>query len=294
MLRSISFALVLVLVVACASTKADEGRDAALSVKGAQFYRADMPAGGPGPKIVSVTAATAARAGSVDEAVTGELGPTANAVAIGLAGDVGYWIVPAKVPSSTTPGAPTFDAELALALSAPVGPQQLVFRAVDAAGTFGPALGRTLAVEGRLTPTGRFVVSLTWSNQADLDLHVVLPSGLEIFKRNRTEYQRSFATGAAAAGPIDGGVLDRDSNANCAFDGVQAEDVVWAEAPPKGHYVVRVDTSSLCGEASAAWRLEALLDGSLVGAAQGLATDADLRFPHDRGGGVLALEVDVP
>ena len=92
----------------------------------------------------------------------------------------------------------------------------------------------------------------------------------------------------------DGGVLDRDSNAQCVQDGARAEDVVWANEPPHGHYVVRVDASSMCGEAASRWKVEALYRGARLGAAQGTATESDTRFPHERGGGVLALELDVP
>jgi len=42
----------------------------------------------------------------------------------------------------------------------------------------------------------RFIISLDWNNAADLDLHVVIPNGVEIFNRNPTEYQRpSVSTG---------------------------------------------------------------------------------------------------
>ena len=50
----------------------------------------------------------------------------------------------------------------------------------------------------------------------------------------------------------------------------------------------------MCGGTSANWRLEAVLDGKRLGSASGTATETDLRFAHDRGAGVLALEIDVP
>jgi hypothetical protein len=127
-------------------------------------------------------------------------------------------------------------------------------------------------------------------------LHVVLPSGIEIFKRNRTEDERPPPSAGPAPpnAPTDGGVLDRDSNEMCVSDGQRAENVYWTEPPPKGHYVVRVDTFSLCGAPSSPWRVEALLDGQRIGAAQGTSTEMDARFEHNRGAGVLALELDVP
>ena len=72
------------------------------------------------------------------------------------------------------------------------------------------------------------------------------------------------------------------------------ENVDYADKPPSGHYVVRVDTFSLCKTIGASWRVEAFLEGASLGAAQGSSTDFDTRFSHDRGAGVLALELDVP
>jgi hypothetical protein len=284
------------LAISCAATRADEGRDALIQIEGAQFRREAMPVAESGPKVVSASLATRARSGTIDQSCSGELESAATAVGIGLVGDVGYWVLPAGIPLSAAPTLPTFAAVLRLAERLEPGPHQLAFRAVDGAGSFGPATLRPLEITSPQKPTGRLVISLSWDNQADLDLHVVLPSGIEIFKRNRTEYQRP----PASAGPVppnaptDGGVLDRDSNAMCVQDGQRSENVVWTEAPPKGHYVVRVDTFSLCGAPSSHWRVEALLDGNRIGAAQGTSTDIDTRFEHNRGSGVLALELDVP
>ncbi|MBX3221193.1 MAG: hypothetical protein KF795_11790 [Labilithrix sp.] len=281
---------------ACDGTRADEGLDAMLRVDGAQFFRKAMPAGEDGPKVLSATVVSRARAGVVAQACAGDLERPATAVAIGLSSDVGYWIVPAGLPLAAAPTSPTFEAVLGLAGSVPPGDYEVVIRAVDAAGRFGPKAARPLTIGPSLRPEGRFVISLSWGNQADLDLHVVLPNGVEIFKRNRTEYQRP----PPSAGPVDpnaptdGGFLDRDSNAMCVQDGARGENVVWTERPQPGRYVVRVDTFSLCGAPSAPWRVEAFLEGTRIGAAAGTGTEIDARFEHNRGGGVLALELDVP
>lgn len=291
--------LVCVAIVACTRTTADEGRDASLQVSSdrAQFFRGSLPDGTDGPKVVSASMSTLAHQNAIDHAITGELEPSATAIAVTLAGDLGYWVVPAKIPLSAAPTSPTFDVVFGLSRAVSLGRHDVIVRAVDGEGRFGAPVTRPLDVgAARTTPAGRFVISLSWSNEADLDLHVVLPSGLEIFKRNRTEYQRP----PPSAGPVppnaptDGGVLDRDSNAQCVDDGAHAEDVVWTEPPPRGHYTIRVDTFNLCGTPSSYWRVEAILDGVRLGASQGTSTDADLRFDHDRGAGVLALEVDVP
>ncbi|MCW5837734.1 MAG: hypothetical protein KIS78_35400 [Labilithrix sp.] len=298
-MRRLAVALVApawIALAACEGTRADEGRDATLRVDGAQFFRRAMPEEDDGPAVLSATVVSRARAGVVERACAGELERAATAIAIGLSSDVGYWVLPAGIPLASAPSSPTFDAVLGLSGSARPGRYDVVLRAVDATGRFGPATTRPLEVVPAARPAGRFVISLSWQNEADLDLHVVLPSGLEIFKRNRTEYQRP----PPSAGPVDpnaptdGGFLDRDSNAMCVQDGARAENVVWTEPPPPGRYVVRVDTFSLCGAPSAPWRVEAVLDGTRIGAAEGTSTEIDARFEHNRGGGVLVLELDVP
>ena len=282
--------------VACEGTQADEGRDALIQVEDAQFFRSAMPTSEDGPKVLSTTLRSRARAGSVSQSAAGELERAASSVAIGLAGDVGYWVVPAGLPSPSAPDAPTFNVVFSVSERLTPGPRQVLLRGVSGDGKFGPPLVQSLDILGSEASIGRLVISLTWNNRADLDLHVVLPSGVEIFKRNPTEYERPPASAGPVppGSPTDGGVLDRDSNAQCVSDGRRAENVVWTEAPPTGHYLVRVDTYSLCTEPNAVWRLEARLNGVRIGAAQGTSTENDLRFDHNRGGGVLALELDVP
>ncbi|HEY8072901.1 MAG TPA: hypothetical protein VIF62_02295, partial [Labilithrix sp.] len=223
--------------------------------------------------------------------LTGALAPPATAAAIALAGDTGYWILPAGVADVASPGFPSIKADLAFADSLAPGERDLVVRAV-AGGKFGAANVTPLTVTPPSLPSGVLVVSLRWSNDADLDLHVVDPNGTEVFNRNPSSGPRP--TPAPPDFVPDGGVLDVDSEASCVADGARAENVVWSNPPPSGHYIVRVDTASMCGLPSSYWHAEAFLRGASLGAAEGIATDADTRFGHDRGAGVLALEFDVP
>ena len=288
--------LVAVAIGACDGVRADAGRDAMLQVDGAQFFRAPMPTEDDGPKVLSATLAQRVRAGAVRQPCSGDLESAATAIAIALSSDVGYWILPATIPLASAPTSPTFEAIFGLRADLVPGTREVVLRAIDGAGRFGPKVVRPLEITAPRQPVGRLVVSLSWTNEADLDLHVVLPTGIEIFKRNRTEYQRPppSAGPVPPGAPTDGGVLDRDSNAMCVPDGQREENVYWTEAPPKGHYVVRVDTFSLCGAPSAPWSVEAVLDGVRIGGARGTSTEIDTRFEHNRGAGLLALEFDVP
>jgi len=292
---AIMLAVALALVASCDRVQADDGLDAAMHIDGARFFRGAMPEPEGGPKVKSVTIGRTFSVGSTGKSCTGELERAGTAVAIGLAGDLGYWVVRADVPNAAALDAPTFTTTLGFAKTTKTGPRQLVVRAVDADQRFGPPSVRDLVIQERALPDGQLVISLSWDNGADLDLHVVDPSGVEIFKRNPSSYEPPPPGGPREppGTPHDGGVLDFDSNAACVEDGRRAENVLWTDPPPKGHYLVRVDTNSLCGEATTRWRVQALLRGTAIGTSEGVSTEADTRFPHVRGAGLLALEIDV-
>lgn len=84
--------------------------------------------------------------------------------------------------------------------------------------------------------TGEVQISVSWDSPSDVDLHVIDPSGEEIYYANSTS--RS------------GGQLDVDSNSACTIDGRQIENIRWpATGAPAGTYIVRVDYWSDCGVA---------------------------------------------
>jgi len=121
----------------------------------------------------------------------------------------------------------------------------VVFLAATAAQTFDFLIGAgtgttigpltTLPVTLTTVGTGDIEVSLSWGTPTDLDLHVVEPSGEEIYY--------GYETSAT------GGMLDLDSNAGCNIDDIDAEHVTWpGVTPPSGTYEVIVDPWSLCTE----------------------------------------------
>ena len=81
--------------------------------------------------------------------------------------------------------------------------------------------------------TGNVQVSVAWDAPSDVDLHVVEPSGNDIYYGN----------------PVSStdGQLDVDSNAACNIDGRQIENVRWSGPAPPGTYTVRVDYWDSCG-----------------------------------------------
>jgi len=276
--------------------RADAGADAYMQISGAQFVRGPMPEGSPsGPAVTQLDLIdNSIWPGLANDHVGGALEPSAMAAAIGMQGDLGYWIVGAGVPDVATPNDPSFSATAAFSRGIVVGSYTLVVRAVDQNGTFGPPKAQILVAEPSPTnppATGELVVTLTWDTDSNLGLHVVDPSGVDIYWGNPSS-QPPFSFNQADGGSY--GYIDYDSNASCVIDGLRREDAIWSHPPPPGTYTVRVDAPSLCGRPIAYWTVRALLHGVEVAHASGVAVDADTRGSHGLGSGVLALQLTVP
>ena len=229
-----------------------------------------------------------------------------TSVLVGLADDAGYWIVPAPFLDVQTPNNYLFQTKMSLSPATPEGPQILIIRGVDASGQIGPAQQFTLMVAPP-APTGALVISLEWDTESDMDLHAVVPNTtdptmpIEIYYKNRVGLPPPVPgtpplTGDyLAAAVAAAGSLDFDSNAGCVIDGRRQENIIYTQQPPPGLYTVRVDASSLCGQADAQWRVTAATaDGTLQTYAQWEATDADTRGSHGAGAGRLAFTFTIP
>jgi hypothetical protein len=274
--------LVLAAASGCGGVPSNPGLSAEMQVSGGQFTAGPMPPASGGPDVVSLDLlSNAAHAGEIEAPLSGALGPRATAVAIGLVGDEGYWIVPAGLPSVAAPSYPTFGVTLSFSPALAAGTYSLLVQAADAAGDFGAPDPSPLTVAAAPAITGALVVTLRWDTESDLDLHVVDPNGIEIWRGDKVP-----------AGTT--GYLDFDSNAECVIDGRRQEDVIFPADPPSGSYRVLVDTFSLCAASDAEWTVEARLFGQLVGSATGESLVTDTYGTHDRGAGVLALAFSVP
>ena len=282
-------------------------------VSSATFVEGALPAApdpavadGPTVKITQIHSLIFPGAGQ--RALTGSVQAGARSIAIGLADDIGYWIIPAATADHETLGSTDllFNAILSYSMSLSPGSHDLVLRGLLGDRRMGPATTQALSVTGD-DVTGAMVVTLSWDTEADLDLHVVAPNPpdsskplgtTEVWVKNPSSLPpRSIAEGGAYS-PEElaaGGQLDFDSNGACLIDGRRREHVVWGMAPPMGHYIIRVDAVSMCGEAGAKWQLDVVAaSGALLKSAYGQMGDADTRFSHTKGSGVLALELDVP
>ena len=285
-------------VATCGGAANDTGLEAAVRVAGGQFYSGaiDKLASADAPAVVDVlNSQNVITPGLQNKQLSGRLDPGSTAVAIGFAGDVGYWILAAGVPDADSPTQPTFHASLSFSPSLSQTSYDLIVRAVALPNTFGPAAHVSLEVAQSLPPAGALVVSLWWDTEADLDLHVVDANGVEIWAGNINSYDQYAAVPTTDAGAWnEGGILDFDSNAGCVIDGRCNENVVWAVAAPAGDYVARVDTFSLCGTSAARWTVEALLNGVSLGKAEGETLPSSQRFSKGKGSGLTALSFTVP
>jgi len=293
----LAFALALSCAAGCQSLSSDPGTAADLQIPGAQFVPGALPSGSSdGPAVQRLFASgNTVRPGDLEQTLHGTLDATATGVVVGLSNDRGYWVVVPGVPSTDTPTLPTLSARLAFAAAIAPGPRTLSASAVDAAGHVGPQASVELTIEDVPPVDGKLVIALTWSGASDLDLHVIDPTGVEIWAQRPNGYQRPQPP--ALPDPDQAKLapqLDVDSNGQCVIDGRDREDVVYSQPPPAGRYLVRVDAFSLCSELSASWRVEAFLDGTRVAAAAGTAYDSDTRGAHAAGAGVTALDFVVP
>ena len=276
------------------------GQQAFFRIQSAQYIPGaiDVASHDPAPIVSSPSAANLDLfPGVANKKISGSVGPNSTAALVGLQGDVGHWVVPVQDFDVNTVGNYNFSFSASFSPLTPAGDGglvQLIFRATTRDGKTGPALALPMTMDMPQIQ-GALDISLTWDTEADLDLHVDLPSdgdaGVnEIWSRKPSGLPLG-TVGAAVDAGLQSGYLDFDSNSQCVIDGRRAENVIFPSAPPSGLYVVRVDTFSLCAEATARWCVRAFANGGVMEAC-GQSTDIDTRFPHGQGAGVQALVFD--
>ncbi len=126
---------------------------------------------------------------------------------------------------------------------------------------------------------GDVQVSISWDNTNDVDLHVVDPSGEEIFYGSRDS--------------ASGGHLDLDSSVGCS-EGPQNENIYWETGTaPTGHYIVRVDMYQSCTSTPTAIRVTRLLHETDVLTTDLVLTAADADSGGE-GSGQEVFQFDFP
>jgi hypothetical protein len=288
----------------CSGANPSSGQTAYLQVQDAQFIAGpiDTQEHANAPTVSGVTTLSNDvffPGGSSGKSISGSVGPGSTAVLLGLQGDNGHWVVPVEAQDQTLPGNFTFSCNASFSAQIPTndaGTFNLIVRATDIHGNMGPVRLQPMRLAASI-PQGALVISLDWDTEADLDLHVQLPGDVdagvnEIWSRKPSGLPAG-TQGASADDGMAAGYLDFDSNGQCVIDGRREENVIFPSSPPNGHYRVLVDTFSLCGQATARWRVQIFTNGMPTGIeAYGQSTETDTRFPHGQGAGVQALVFD--
>ena len=155
----------------------------------------DPPAAGAGPTVTVASPDVVINGGTVR--VTLEGSTSFDRIVVAVEGLPGHYLVSVPVPVTSL--------ELLLTLAQDLGPRTFTLNyAVGSGGAIGAYVDvpATLVAVG----TGDVQVSVSWDAESDVDLHVIDPTGDEVF------YGQQLVT--------SGGSLDLDSNAACAIDGV--------------------------------------------------------------------------
>jgi hypothetical protein len=182
-----------------------------------------LPAEGAAPALNVSSPAAAINGGSFLMSVTSA--EPFSEVVLGLQSAPDYYKVVLPAPATSAgllvtldPGAP--EGSLTLYVVGGTSPTQ-----------YGPVLPRSMSV--LRVGSGDVQVSVAWNSAADVDLHVIDPSGEEIYYGSRSS--------------TSGGELDLDSNAACASDQPRNENTVWPTGEaPTGTYTVRLDYWDAC------------------------------------------------
>jgi hypothetical protein len=266
---------------ACGGQPVTRGLEEPLRVPGAQFIEGTLPGLAPltieeiqagveeqTPRVPAADfgGGSTVKLGESGKRVTGSVSADAAAIAVGFAAlGSGYWVQPVRAFDAQTGGF-SFGFTLELSTELEPGLQRLLFAAVGPSGQSGnqkaldlclepeipdKPLGTAPAVRGNACDPSfqppALVVSLGWDSAVDLDLQIVTPSGKRVDAKHVTTAEAM--PGEKPDWKEQGtGILDRDSNAGCVIDGLNRENLVFAELPPPGVYGLYVDLYEACGK----------------------------------------------
>ncbi|MCU0612657.1 MAG: hypothetical protein MUE60_12830 [Candidatus Eisenbacteria bacterium] len=210
-------------------------------VVGATYVDAELPLPTKGVTITDVTGdSVIVNGGSM--AVSLACVVPASAVVVGIPPARGYF----HLPTTGLPG----DVGLVI-LVAQSAPTNFVIQFLTE--EVGPEYGTVASFAPSLihVGTGDLQVSLAFRPSQDVDLHLVEPTGEEIYY--------------GALESTAGGRLDLDSNPSCRLDHKNNENITYDEgAPPTGQYIVRVDFWESCDGGGADYRVVVAVKGDIT------------------------------
>lgn len=224
-------------------------------------YSADnAPAATAGPTVTATGGSTVITGGSaqVSLSASGDF----VTVVVSIDGVPGSWRL-------TVPTTAALTLLLTYAADIPEDAFDVLYQVIDGSG--GISAAAEVATDVVTVGTGVVQVSISWDTNADVDLHVVEPSGEEIYFADRTS--------------ATGGELDLDSNVGCVA-GPQNENITWNDSAPSGTYTVRVVYFSDCGHANTNYVVTVRREGYAVQTYNGT-----LSAPGTGGGAGAGIEV---
>jgi hypothetical protein len=257
-------------LTSCGGERNPSGLDEPLRVRNAQFREGDLPGTPEGdgavpagaPAITALESANALlRLRQPGKVFSGRTNPRGATVGVRFPElGTGWWQL-------NVGGAdPTFDDDYTWTLQAdfsdalPTGLRTLRFVAIDPDGRPGPQRDYRVCVlpevpdnlnacDPTIAPPDT-VISLAWEDDVDLDLVVVTPDGRTVDARHPSTLEP-----VRGVVPPGGGALDRNSNANCAIDGIRRENLVFQGATAPGVYRLYANLFSACGRTATRYRL---------------------------------------
>jgi hypothetical protein len=262
----LAFASALLLVACGGAEPITLGLEEPLRVPDAQFVEGELPGrppltaaqimAGERPRTPYVTSPdTAGRALNPVETgfvISGRASP--EAYAIGVLIDrfgTGYWLFPTGSPDPANNDELLWRRAIDFGASLEPGLHHLRLAAIDEQGGAGTQAEFEFCMRSPIpdnlnscAPTREppaLVVSLSWDNDADLDLRVVTVDG-DVIDHDAPKQDPELA---------DSAFFEHDSNAGCVSSGVPRENVVFPTKPPRGTYLVYANLHDACGERAA-------------------------------------------
>jgi hypothetical protein len=206
-----------------------------VTVTGGVYTFENLPATdptAPAPAIAGVDGpATFINGGTSSYEITFASDEDVTHVLVGVAGYQGYYMLPVTSYGSTVSFEVSFDSDIFLQPKAKASAVDIFVVLLDAVGAVSDLYN--LLLDGVEVAEGEVKVSLSWDTPTDVDLHVMEPSGEEIFYGHKVS--------------ATGGQLDLDSNPGCSIDGINNENVFWPEGlSPSGEFIISAEMYSDC------------------------------------------------
>jgi hypothetical protein len=224
----------------------DEPGSELIVVRNANFNVGEAPAASVDealPQIVNLTGPSAVTNGGT-LVLHVEVSPAVDSptFVVQLAGEPGYHTVVGVDPE----GDGIYDITVWVGTETREATLSLSVALLDTAGNAGPP--KRIEIPLVQSGTGDVKVTLSFDRSHDLDLHVIEPTGDQIF------YQRPGST--------LGGRLDLDSGANCEASVANTENVFWPPGgAPAGEYLVSVQNYEQCSPGAIGFTVTIVYDG---------------------------------